>query len=206
MKPQSSIFDSIRVKPDEDRSVKGKEQRCQWEGCPNAGTHKAPMGRGQEGNFFLFCIDHVRDYNKSYNYFTGMTDDAVARYQKDSLTGHRPTWQMGVNGKADATAEAKFKAKKAWSKRPQDPLGLFAETGVAEQPGQAPKRRVRSLEKKAFDTLDMDETSDAERIKTRYKELVKRHHPDANGGDRSSEERLRQIIQAYTVLKQAGFC
>ena len=64
------------------------------------------MGRGQEGNFFLFCIEHVREYNKSYNYFTGMTDDAVAKYHKDSLTGHRPTWKMGVNGSPDEEDEA----------------------------------------------------------------------------------------------------
>lgn len=206
MKIQSSIFDSIRVKPDEDRSVKDKDPKCQWEGCPNAGTHKAPMGRGQEGNFFLFCIDHVREYNKSYNYFTGMTDDAVAKYQKDSLTGHRPTWKMGVNGRPDEEDEAVFNAKKDWAKKAADPFELFGKDGADVPKGKAAKRRVRLLEKKAFDTLDMDETTNSEKIKTRYKELVKRHHPDANGGDRSSEERLRQIIQAYKVLKQSGFC
>lgn len=207
MKLDSSIFDSIRVKPEEDRRVKGNDPQCQWEGCQNAGTHKAPMGRGHEGQFFLFCIDHVREYNKSYNYFSGMTDDAIARYQKDALTGHRPTWQMGVNGRPDPNDEATFTANKAWTKRPDDPFGLFGEAGKqSRSEDTTPKRRVRSLEKRAFDTLDMDETSDSEKIKARYKELVKRHHPDANGGDRSSEERLRQIIQAYNVLKQAGFC
>lgn len=206
MKNQSSIFDSIRVKPEQDRRVKDKGPQCQWDGCPNAGTNKAPMGRGQEGNFFLFCIEHVREYNKSYNYFTGMTDDAVAKYHKDSLTGHRPTWKMGVNGSPDEEDEAIYNAKKEWTEKPKDPFELFSKDGKDKKPSKTPKRRIRSLEKKAFDTLDMDETTDAEKIKTRYKELVKRHHPDANGGDRSSEERLRQIIQAYNVLKQAGFC
>ena len=207
MKLESSIFDSIRVKPGEDRRVKDKDPHCQWQGCPNAGTHKAPMGRGHEGKFFLFCIDHVREYNKSYNYFSGMSDDAIAKYQKDALTGHRPTWQMGVNGRLDKPDEAASGAAKTWQKQPNDAFGLFGKSGSAGLAGRPPpKRRVRSLEKKAFDTLDMDETTDSEKIKTRYKELVKRHHPDANGGDRSSEERLRQIIQAYNVLKQSGFC
>ncbi|MEM8811539.1 MAG: J domain-containing protein [Pseudomonadota bacterium] len=204
MKQESSLFDSIRVKPDEDRRASNTEPRCQWEGCQNAGTHKAPMGRGREGEFFLFCIDHVREYNKSYNYFSGMSDDAVARYQKDALTGHRPTWRMGMNGKQEGNDAATFGGKAGWSGRADDPYGLFEDNKAPRR--EAPKRRVRSLEKKAFDTLDMDETSDADRIKSRYKELVKRHHPDANGGDRSSEERLRQIIQAYSVLKQAGYC
>ena len=62
--------------------------------------HRAPKGRDREGQYFNFCVDHVREYNKSYNYFTGMGDDDVRSYQKDSLTGHRPTWKMGVNKQA----------------------------------------------------------------------------------------------------------
>ena len=206
MKLDSSLFDSIRVKPDEDRSAQRDEPVCQWEGCNRSGTHKAPMGRGREGEFFLFCIDHVREYNKSYNYFSGMSDDAIAKYQKDAMTGHRPTWQMGSKGNG-ISEEDILKARRDWHKKAKDPFGVFGDAADGPKPEEAaPRRRVRSMEKKAFDTLDIDETVSAEQIKTRYKELVKRHHPDANGGDRSSEERLRQIIQAYAVLKQAGFC
>ena len=70
---------------------------CSWPGCDKAGAHRAPKGRGREGEYHLFCLDHVRDYNKSYNYFSGMSDDDVATYQKSSITGHRPTWSSGVN-------------------------------------------------------------------------------------------------------------
>ena len=55
------------------------------------------MGRLREGQYFCFCLDHVREYNATYNYFNGMSDEAVLRYQKDALTGHRPTWKMGAN-------------------------------------------------------------------------------------------------------------
>ena len=73
------------------------------------GEFRAPMGRLREGQYFCFCLDHVREYNATYNYFDGMTDDAVARWMKDDTIGHRPTWAMGVNraGKPfreDATA------------------------------------------------------------------------------------------------------
>jgi curved DNA-binding protein CbpA len=205
MKLDSSLFDCIRVKPSVNPRVKADEPCCQWQGCEHKGTHKAPMGRGREGSFFIFCIDHVREYNKSYNYFSGMTDDAIQKYQKDALTGHRPTWQMGINGR-NGVDEGVRVSRAAWSRRTDDPFGLFGERSEPRPASEPPARRVRALEKKAFDTLDMDETSNAEMIKMRYKELVKRHHPDANGGDRSSEERLRQIIHAYNVLKQAGFC
>ncbi len=78
--------------------------------------------------------------------------------------------------------------------------------GGARTGGTQRVRKLRTLEKKSLDQLGLPPTAKADDIKTRYKELVKRHHPDANGGDRSSEERLRQIIQAYKYLRQAGFC
>lgn len=71
---------------------------------------------------------------------------------------------------------------------------------------EPPKRKVSSATQRAFDTLDLDIEASKADIKARFKLLVKRHHPDANGGDKSSEERLRQIIQAYNYLKTAGFC
>ena len=71
---------------------------------------------------------------------------------------------------------------------------------------QASDRKLKTLEAKALDTLGLNVSSTPSDIKTRYKELVKRHHPDANGGDRASEERFRAVIEAYKLLKQAGFC
>ena len=61
-------------------------------------THRAPKGRDREKEYWRFCLEHVREYNNSYNFFAGMSDDAVSQYQKDALIGHRPTWKMGANG------------------------------------------------------------------------------------------------------------
>src|SRR5919204_4750548 len=98
----NKIFDSIRVKP----KLTAKQQAqareavtmCEWPGCQNKGPHRAPKGRENSREYWHFCLDHVREYNQSYNFFSGMNADAVARYQKDALTGHRPTWKMGANG------------------------------------------------------------------------------------------------------------
>jgi DnaJ-class molecular chaperone len=67
-------------------------------------------------------------------------------------------------------------------------------------------RKLKTLEAKAMETLGLEMNASGEAIKARYKELVKRHHPDANGGDRGSEDRFRDVLQAYRVLKQAGLC
>jgi DnaJ-domain-containing protein 1 len=128
-----------------------------------------------------------------------MSDDAVARYQKDAVTGHRPTWKMGMNGGSERLADQ------------ADPFDVLREFGAGPsarvRPERPPEARpVRNAERKAFDTLDLEIDASASHIKARFKELVKRHHPDANGGDRSSEDRLVEIIQAYNYLKSAKFC
>lgn len=196
MNLDSKIFDSIRVKPDKERQEQDLHPTCEHPGCNRPGTHRAPKGRDREGQYFRFCVDHVREYNKSYNYFSGMQDDEVRSYQKDSLTGHRPTWKMGVNREASDGPDG-------FDPRTSTASNAHRRSADARRPRQ---RKVLALEKRSLDVLNLPETARGDEIKARYKELVKLNHPDANGGDRSSEDRLREIIQAYNVLKKAGFC
>ncbi len=199
---KSKYFDKIRIDKGKKKKTETVTGVCQWDGCDKPATHRAPMGRDREGQYLNFCIDHVREYNKTYNYFSGLDDDSIAKYHKDSLTGHRPTWTMGVN-KSGADGYVNEPG-------PKDPTAARIRArlgpGGARTGGTQRVRKLRTLEKKSLDQLGLPPTANADDIKTRYKELVKRHHPDANGGDRSSEEKLRQIIQAYKYLRQAGFC
>ena len=209
MTGKPDLFDKIRVKPSKEKQAKQEHPPCEWEGCTRAGTNMAPIGRGQEGKYRRFCMDHVRQYNKSYNYFSGLGDDDVAAYHKDSQTGHRPTWSMGVNAAAKNAARAKAKGKVngAFNGTVNDPFDLFGPGARPAQPqAEETGRKVRRLEMKSFDTLGLEATATADQIKARYKELVKRHHPDANGGDRTKEDRLREILQAYNYLKKTGYC
>lgn len=206
MKLDSKYFDRIRTrrKPQQETAVEAPV--CQWDGCDKPGVHRAPVGRNAEGQFFLFCFEHVKDYNKGYNYFSGLSDSEIARYQKEAITGHRPTWTMGVN-KASKTAplHSTMRSGSAAShNRIKDPFGFVAQGESSRPRPQA--RKLKTLEAKAFDTLDLTASATSDEIKSRYKQLVKKHHPDANGGDRGSEERFRDVIQAYQLLKQAGFC
>lgn len=193
MKLDSKIFDSIRVKPDKERANEDKHPSCEYPGCNRPGVYKAPKGRDREGQYFYFCVDHVREYNKSYNYFNGMADDDVKSYQKDSMTGHRPTWKMGVNRQAADGPDG------------HDPRTHMRNKARNRSTG-ARQRKLLALEKRSLDVLNLGPNARGDEIKARYKELVKLNHPDANGGDRSCEDRLREIIQAYNILKKAGFC
>ena len=190
----SPLFDKIRIKTRRGTAApKVVEQGppCSHPGCQLKGEFRAPKGRDRENEFFTFCKDHIREYNATYDYFKGMDDDALAKFREGEAIGHRPTWKMGPRGAqgvhVDETvyAEARTMRKKG-ARRSGDAA-------------QAP--RYNALALKALHTMDLDANATEASIKARYKDLVKRHHPDANGGDRSSEEKLREIIKAYNFLR-----
>jgi hypothetical protein len=207
MKFDSPHFDRIRVKPTAEQTERTDKPACDWKGCPASSTNRAPKGRGREKEYWNFCLAHAREYNQSYNFFAGMTDTAVAEYQKDSLTGHRPTWKIGMNGPINEAV--KRRARRSPLDGAEDPFTVFKETGTrwgagAEKP-QPEGRMIRNAERKALSSLGLDNDASKEDVRTAFKALVKQHHPDTNGGDRSTEDRLRDIIQSYKYLKSVGF-
>ncbi len=197
MNLNSSIFDRIRVKRQPQIEATPQHTPCDHPGCKGIGDHRAPMGRMREGKYFNFCLDHVREYNSTYNYFKDMSDDDVARYQKEAIVGHRPTWTMGAK-----------RGNKGFEADPngfEERMEIFNRRFRRGQPAQEPKKpRYGVVALKSLVALGLDSSATPDSIKTKYKELVKRHHPDANGGDRSTEDKLREIIQAYKQLKSAG--
>ncbi|HXW42302.1 MAG TPA: J domain-containing protein [Xanthobacteraceae bacterium] len=207
MRTNSPLFDRIRVKPDQDRRLRAELPACQWPGCDGPATHRAPKGRLRANEYWRFCLEHVREYNNSYNFFAGMSEDAIAKYQKDAVTGHRPTWKMGSIGGQRAARRGRGGFRSNWET--DDPFSLFGEAGMrwsSQGRRSGGGRTVFNAQRRALGVLGLEADAKRTDIKSRFKVLVKRHHPDANGGDRTSEERLREIIQAYNYLKSAGFC
>jgi DnaJ-like protein len=207
MSNDSPLFDRIRVKPDQDRRLRAELPGCEWPRCDAPATHRAPKGRLRASEYWRFCLDHVREYNNSYNFFEGMSDDAIAKYQKEDLTGHRPTWKMGSVGGRRTEAKRNSRGSRGSGWAADDPFGLFERVAGGGQARPAAEgRKVLNAQRCALDVLGLEADAQRADIKARFKVLVKRHHPDANGGDRTSEDRLREIIQAYNYLKSAGFC
>jgi hypothetical protein len=215
MKNSSKYFDSIRVSGNKRAKTEAPQPveraPCEWKGCTKPGGHRAPKGRGRDGEFFLFCVEHVRQYNATYNYFDGMSDDQVEDFRKDAATGHRPTWKVGANAWAHGTrdnsshGDGPMQDTTGTASRQKDPHAFFAfRAKQAREEAKEARRKLRPLEKKALDTMQLKDLATKEEIKSRYKELVKEHHPDANGGDPRSADKLREVIQAYNLLKQAG--
>lgn len=211
MSSESKIFDSIRIKSRRREPNKQPDvPTCEWEGCDKPGIHKAPKPNRAEG-MQHFCLQHVREYNQKYNFFEGVDDDEAGdAMRRAARTGERPTWGMGSN--AHGRGNPKPRQGKATggmsSNRVHDPLNIFKR--AARQQGRTrpmtPKElKLLEADKRALETLGLEGRPTTDEIKQAYKALVKKHHPDANGGDRGSEDRLRAIIAAYNHLKQKGF-
>src|SRR5436853_1334804 len=143
MTSDSPLFDRIRVKPSRDRRVRTDEPCCDWQGCNAAATHRAPKGRTREKEYWRFCLDHVREYNHSYNFFAGMNDDDVAKYQKDALTGHRPTWKMGMNGGRPTTRS--HSARFGPAAGADDPFELFGDYRTSSEGDRLRRRETRII-------------------------------------------------------------
>jgi hypothetical protein len=200
----SKIFVGIRPirsgRPKTTREPNGP--KCQWDGCENPGTHKAPVGGAAEGLYLVFCAEHSKQYNKGYDYSPGNSDPIIAKYQLDAAAGRIPARgvRMGQQNR-EMPLPSSVPSGSAKSLRARGKAGQS--TGANHLPQQ---RKLRPLEAQAFEALALSQTATADDIRRRYKERLKLDHPDANSGDRGSEDRLHATISAYRILKGSGFC
>jgi hypothetical protein len=200
-------FVDIRVRPpkaeeeqeDDVHALKPGERQCDWPGCRAPGAAKAPKSREMLNEHYWFCQPHAGEYNKNWNFFAGMSESEVAAAQAARATGDRPTWAFRASRQS---REAAAFAAKMGAGKASDPFGLFGEKARAAK-AKADERRLGRLEKRALDELDLDTDADPATVRARYAELVKRFHPDSNGGDRSAEARLQRVLRAYRTLKAA---
>jgi curved DNA-binding protein CbpA len=152
---------------------------------------------------YWFCQEHAAEYNRSWNFFAGMSEGEVRAHQKDELfTGGRPTWEMKASRMSREAASFQHRFQRGEGYR--DPFNLFGQGGPRPHVQPEPERHLGKLERNALAELDLEANADGPKIRGRYTELVRRLHPDANGGDRAGEQRLQKVIKAYQTLRKAG--
>ena len=157
---------------------------CAWGDCREPGNFKAPRSRHNTREYQWLCEEHVKEFNKKWNYFEGMTQDEIYAYQKDATTGHRPTWRMDQIG-----ADIDRKMEEAYGR-------LFGD-GASFRTKTAP---VSGKTRDALAMLDLEHPCVKVKIKSQYRELAKKYHPDANPGDAKAEETFKRITLAYQHL------
>ena len=159
-----------RSEPDPRRRV------CEWPECHLEGEFRAPRSRTDLRNFRWFCLDHVRVYNQSWDYFAGLDPKEIENVLKRDTVWDRPTWPLGIG-----PGLAGF----------GDPFDLF---------GEGQEARPHTPRDAALAVLGLDDSASAEDIKTRYKSLAKKHHPDANNGSKNAEKKFIALKEAYNLL------
>ncbi len=165
----------------------GEVRACAWPGCEREGRYPAPRCRERLRDFIWLCLEHVREYNRNWDYFAGMSAEEIDAHRHADFTWHRPTWRFGTRAAGDPL-RARF----------HDAFGLFGDAGA---PGQRRRRTAGGRMEEMMARLRLEPGFSADELKRRYKELVKRYHPDLNGGDRAAEERLKSINEAYAFLR-----
>jgi hypothetical protein len=161
------------------------DRRCEAPGCAAAGEFRAPKSPRQLHEYRWFCLDHVRAYNAAWDFYKGMTPGEIEQSIRADSTWGRPTWPLGNLGHGPEL-------------RLDDLLDMA---------GHQPRRRAPADElapadlKSALETLGLPWPVSREQAKARWRELVKLHHPDANGGDAGAEARVKTINEAYSRLR-----
>ncbi|GGH52035.1 DnaJ domain-containing protein [Frigidibacter albus] len=197
----------LRVSSDKKRRTKGKRgmsgafesstRACDHPGCAEQGQYRAPKSPDHLDEFFWFCRDHVREYNLKWNFFQGTTDEEFQKFlEKDRLWG-RETKPFGQRREED----------RAWQRLGvDDPLEILG-TNATQNPGRGggtgATRKLPPTERKAIEILDARDTWTKPEIRKQYKSLVKDLHPDMNGGDRSDEDRLQEVVWAWDQIKDS---
>ena len=175
--------------------VEGAQARCAVPGCIAPGEFKAPLQPANfdgPGRWQFLCLDHVRQHNAKYNFFEGMSPDEITEAQSP-LAG----WERATRAFAHAGADP----APSWSDF-ADPLDAIS--GRFRRARQAESSRFNRAEQRALSVLGLGEDADLKSVRNSYSKLVRRFHPDRNGGDRSHEGRLGAVIEAYQTLKKAA--
>ncbi|WP_309662386.1 DnaJ domain-containing protein [Sphingomonas sp.] len=173
--------------------VEGARDRCAVSGCGEPGEYKAPLEPANfngPGSWRFLCLDHVREHNAKYNFFSGMSPEEIAEAQT-SFGG----WERSVRA-----FSATVGASPAWTDL-DDPLDAIAARFRRQQESSS---RFSTPERRALAVLGLGEDTSRHALRTRYSKLVRRYHPDKNGGDRTHETRLREVIEAYQSLRRSA--
>ena len=165
------------------------ENICDWENCKESGSFKAPIEKDNSKNYRWLCEEHIKLFNKSWNYFDGMDQNEIENFLKSDLTWHRPTQQFG-------SSDNFFNI--LWTNALSDKFNFFNQ-----------EKNINNLNGRKFDTKDRDAfrimglelNASWPIVKKQFKTLVKKFHPDRNAGNKKFEDKLKRITLAYSHLK-----
>ena len=162
---------------------------CDWNNCFEIGEYRAPIEKDNSKNFRLLCLKHVKEFNKNWNYFSGMNDEEVINFLKSDITWHKPTQGF-------SSSDNFFKV--LWNNVLNEG---FDDLKFKKHLNNDRNLKFNNNDIKAFAVLGISVGLKWDKIQQKFKKLVKKFHPDINSGDKNYEEKLKIITLAYTQLK-----
>ncbi len=164
---------------------------CDWNNCFEIGQYKAPIEKDNSKEYRLLCLNHVKEFNKNWNYFSGMSDSQIYEWLKSDMVWHKPTQSF-------SSSDNFFKV--LWNNALKDE---FDKANFKSQLNNMNKFNFNSNDIKAFGILGVSVGLKWSKIQEKFKKLVKKFHPDMNAGNKKYEDKLKVITLAYTQLKNA---
>jgi len=161
---------------------------CEWVNCNEFGKFKAPVEKDNSKNFKWLCEEHIKLFNKNWNYFEGMSEDEIESFLKSDITWHRPTQEFG-------SADNFFNI--LWNNALSDKFKFFNEN----KNNNLKTKKLSEKDKDAFVIMELEFNADWTTIQKRFKTLVKKFHPDKHSGSKIYEDKLKKITLAYSHLK-----
>ena len=165
------------------------ENICEWDNCNEVGEFRAPSEKDNSKNFKWLCEEHIKLFNKNWNYFEGMSENEIAKFLKSDITWHRPTQEFGSSDNFFSIL---------WNNALSDKFNIFEKEKIFNNLNN---RKLTQKDKDAFNIMELEFTSDWESIQKKFKTLVKKFHPDKNSGNKQFEDKLKKITLAYSHLK-----
>ncbi len=161
---------------------------CEWSKCKKTGVYKAPVEKDNSKKFKLLCLEHIKVFNKSWNYFADMKEEEIENFIKSDLTWHKPTKSFG-------SSENFFRI--LWVNALDDKPGIFKDSIFKN----FKKSKLSDKDMDALKILGLKNDTNWSDIQKRFKILVKKYHPDKNRGSRKYEDILKKITLAYSQLR-----
>ena len=162
---------------------------CDWHNCKDLGEYKAPVERDNSKKFRMLCLKHVKEFNKNWNYFSGMNDNQIMNFLKSDMTWHKPTQSF-------SSSDNFFKV--LWNNTLKDE---FDNKKIKSDFNYMRQFKFDNKDIKAFEILGLSVGMKWIKIQKKFKTLVKKFHPDMNLGNKKYEDKLKMITLAYTQLK-----
>ena len=172
---------------------KNNRSKCHAKGCNKNGEFRAPKSRSEINQYHLFCLQHVKEYNKKWNFFEGMSNEEFENFLKNDITGHKKTYKFGSGGDININEKDLFESL----------FGFYngKKSHYIQDKESKKNTQLTKKQKEALHRFNLNDKATLENVKSKYKKLAKIFHPDLNKGNKRMEEEFKKLTSAYKELQ-----